>query len=98
MSQKEDKVLKEFLMEQLGKGYIQPSKCQYASSFFFISKKDRKLRPVQDYQCINDHTIQNQYSLPLITDLIMDLHVFWPHQFPYDLPNNDESYLSPRYS
>ena len=46
MSQKEDKALKEFLTEQLKKGYIRHSKSQYASSFFFISKKDRKPRPV----------------------------------------------------
>ena len=73
MSQKEDKALRDFLTEQLEKGYICPSKSQYAFSFFFISKKDRKLRPVQDYRCINDCTIQNQYPLPLIMDLITDL-------------------------
>ena len=73
MSQKEDKALRDFLTEQLEKGYIRLSKSQYASSFFFISKKDRKLRPVQDYQRINNCTIRNQYPLPLITDLIRDL-------------------------
>ena len=73
MSQKEDKALQDFLMEQLEKGYIRPSKSQYASSSFFISKKDGKLCPVQDYRHINNCTIQNQYPLPLITDLITDL-------------------------
>ena len=73
MSQKEDEALRDFLAEQLEKGYIRPSKSQYASSFFFISKKDGKLRPVQDYRRINDCTKQNQYPLPLITDLITDL-------------------------
>ena len=66
-------------MEQLEKGYIRPSKSQYASPFFFIDKKDRKLHPVQDYCHINDCTIRNQYPLPLITDLITDLqgtHIF----------------------
>ena len=73
MSRVEDEALKEFLDEQLMKGYIRPSKSQYASSFFFIKKKDGKLRPVQDYRRINDITIQNQYPLPLISDLITDL-------------------------
>ena len=73
MSQKEDEALWDFLTEQLEKGYICPSKSQYASSFFFISKKDGKLRPVQDYRLINDCIIRNQYPLPLITDLITDL-------------------------
>ena len=73
MSQKKDEVLWEFLMKQLEKGYICPFKSPYASSFFFIDKKDGKLCPVQDYRCINNHTIHNQYPLPLITDLITDL-------------------------
>ncbi len=43
------------------------------SPFFFIKKKDNKLRPVQDYRKINALTVQNQYPLPLISDLIRDL-------------------------
>jgi hypothetical protein len=73
MTQEEDQVLDEFIDEQLEKGYIRPSKSQYASSFFFIKKKDGKLRPVQDYRKLNEWTIQNQYPLPLIGDLIRDL-------------------------
>ena len=73
MSQSEDQGLRDWLTEQLEKGYIHPSKSQYASSFFFIKKKDRKLRPVQDYRQINNHTIRNQYPLPLISNLITDL-------------------------
>ena len=42
----------------------------YASSFFFIKKKDRKLRLVQDYRNINKWMVRNQYLLPLITTLI----------------------------
>ena len=67
MSQSEDEALWEFLTEQLEKGYIHPSKSQYASSFFFIAKKDRKICPVQDYRRINNYTIRKQYPLPLIT-------------------------------
>ena len=48
MTQKEDKALDDWLDEQLAKGYIRPSISPYASSFFFIKKKDGKLRPVQD--------------------------------------------------
>jgi hypothetical protein len=69
----EDKALDTFIDEQLAKGYFHPSKSQYVSSFFFIKKKDGKLRPVQDYQKINAQTIHNQYPLPLIGDLICDL-------------------------
>jgi len=39
-------------------------------SFFFIKKKNGKLRPVQDYRPVNSWTIKNQYPLPLIPSLI----------------------------
>jgi hypothetical protein len=61
MTQEEDKGLLKFLREQEAKGYIRPSISPYASPFFFIQKKDGKLRPVQDYRRINDITISNQY-------------------------------------
>jgi hypothetical protein len=72
MTQIEDEALDVFIDEQLEKGYICPSKSQYASSFF-IKKKDGKLRPVQDYRKVNAWTVHNQYPLPLIGDLICDL-------------------------
>jgi len=39
----------EFIQENLKKGYIRPSKSPMASPFFFVSKKDGRLRPTQDY-------------------------------------------------
>ena len=73
MTREEDEALDKWINEQLEKGYIEPSISPYASSFFFIKKKDGKLRPVQDYRTINSHTICNQYPLLLISDLIRDL-------------------------
>ena len=49
----------------------------YASSFFFIKKKDGKLRPIQDYCTINSYTVHNQYPLPLISNLICNLGGAW---------------------
>jgi hypothetical protein len=69
----EDEALDLFIDEQLEKGYIHPLKSQYASSFFFIKKKDGKLWPVQDYRRVNTWTVHNQYPLPLIGDLIRNL-------------------------
>src|SRR6266702_4603983 len=66
----EGDTLTKFLNEQLEKGYIHPSKSPYASPFFFISKKYKKLQPVQDYQKLNTLTIKNQYPLPLIPEII----------------------------
>ena len=73
MTHTEDDTLDKFIDEQLAKGYICPSISPYASSFFFIKKKDGKLRPVQDYWNINKWTVRNQYPLPLITTLIREL-------------------------
>jgi hypothetical protein len=73
MTRDEDSALEKFLDKMVVKGYIHPSKSPYASPFFFIKKKDRKLRPVQDSRRLNSHTVWNQYPLPLIAQLISDL-------------------------
>ena len=41
--------LDKFLKENLDKGYIRLSQSPMASPFFFVTKKDGKLRPCQDY-------------------------------------------------
>ena len=46
LTQPEQQALQEFMKEHLEKGYIRPSKSPYATPFFFIKKKDGKLRPV----------------------------------------------------
>jgi len=62
--------LKVYIADHLRKGYIRPSKSPIASPFFFVSKKDGKLRPVQDYRALNEITVKNAAPLPLIPDLI----------------------------
>jgi hypothetical protein len=62
--------LDKFLKDNLDKGYIQPSQSPMASPFFFVNKKDGKLRPCQDYRYLNEHTIKNAYPLPLISELL----------------------------
>lgn len=54
----------------LAKGYIRPSQSPISSPFFFIKKKDGNLRPVQDYQRLNEMTVKNRYPLPLISELM----------------------------
>ena len=67
MTQEEDVALKEFLEEQLRKGYIRPSISPYACPFFFI-KKNGKLRPVQDYRKVD------AVAPPLTINDIIPLH------------------------
>ena len=66
----EQKELDDFLDENLKSGRICPSKSPFASAFFFVKKKDGRLRPVQDYRKLNNITIKNRYPLPLISELI----------------------------
>ena len=40
---------------------------------FFVGKKDRKKRIVQDYRYLNEWTIKNNYPLPLISDVLENI-------------------------
>ena len=67
--EKHDKLGK-FVKEHLARGTIRRSTAHSAASFFFISKKDGQLRPVQDYRHLNEHTVRNVCPLPLIQELL----------------------------
>ena len=41
---------------------------------FFIKKKDGSLQLVQDYCTLNAVTVKNRYPLPLISELVSQLH------------------------
>jgi hypothetical protein len=66
----EHEEMQKFVTEHLKRGTICESKSPYAASFFFIKKKDGKLRPVQDYRPINKWTKKNQNVSPLIPQTI----------------------------
>ena len=55
------------------KGYIRPSKSPQTSLVLFVGKKDRSKRMVMDYCNLNDQMVKNNYSLPLITELINNI-------------------------
>lgn len=71
------KELDDFLDENLKSGRIRGSKSPWRSGFFFVKKKNGKLRPVQDYQKLNSVTVKNVYSLPLISEIISKLRHAW---------------------
>jgi len=64
------KELDDFLEENVRKGYIALSKSPMLSPVFFITKKDGKLRLIQDYWKLNKITIKNRYPLPLASDIV----------------------------
>jgi hypothetical protein len=64
LSTTEQQELQAFINEHLERGMIKRSKSPYVASFFFIKKKNGKLRPVQDYQPINEWTIKIDIPYP----------------------------------
>jgi hypothetical protein len=66
--------LRKWLDEELDKGFIRPSKSPYPCPTFLIEKKNGDYRVVQNYKILNEHTIPDKHLLPLITNLIEQLH------------------------
>jgi len=62
--------LKEYIEDGLKRGTLCRSEAPHACSFFFIDKKDGKLRPVQDYHPLNAITVKNVAPIPLIPKLV----------------------------
>jgi len=54
LSREEKEEVREFIEEQLRKGYIQPSKSPQTALVFFVGKKNGKKRMVQDYRYLNE--------------------------------------------
>ena len=73
LSREEREEVREFVKEQLRKGYIWPSKSPQTVPVFFVRKKDGKKRMVQDYRYLNEWTIKNNYPLPLISDVLENI-------------------------
>ena len=73
LSREEKEEVREFVKEQLRKGYIRLSKSPQMVPVFFVGKKDGKKRMVQDYCYLNEWTIKNNYPLPLISDVLENI-------------------------
>ena len=73
LSPPEQEALKQFIDEELKKGYIIESKSPYASPFFYRKKKDGKLQPIIDYRTLNSWTVRDTYPLPLINMILEQL-------------------------
>jgi len=53
LSREKGEEVREFMKEQLRKGYIRLSKSPQTAPVFFVGKKDEKKRMVQDYRYLN---------------------------------------------
>ncbi len=63
-------ILRQYIVDNLQKGQIQPSISLVGALIIFIPKKDRTLYLYINYQALNKITIKNYYPLPLIGELI----------------------------
>ena len=73
LSREEREEVREFVKEQLRKGYIRLSKSPQTAPVFFVGKKDGKMRMVQDYRYLNEWMIKNNYPLPLISNVLENI-------------------------
>jgi len=73
LSREEREEVREFIQEQLRKGYIRPSKSPQIALVSFVGKKNGKKWTVQDYRYLNEWTIKNNYPLPLISDIVENI-------------------------
>lgn len=69
MSPVELQLVKDQLKELLEKGWIVPSKSNYASPILLVKKKCGGIRMCVDYRSLNKRTVLDKYPLPLIDDL-----------------------------
>ena len=73
MSRDQALVVKEYIDEMLGKGFIRPSSSPYAAPVLIVKKPDGGLRVCIDYRALNALTIKNRNAPPLIRETLARL-------------------------
>lgn len=66
--------LEKIIEELLKASIIQPSTSPYASPALLVKKKDGSWRLCVDYRQLNAQTVKNKYPIPLIDELLDELH------------------------
>ena len=70
MTREELIALREWLKDNLAKGFIRPSSSPAASPVLFVKKPGGKLRLCMDYRALNSITIKNRYPIPLVSETL----------------------------
>ena len=73
MSHKELLVLKEYIEENLAKGFIRHCSSPAGAPVLFVKKADGSLRFCVDYRGLNEMAIKNRYPLPLMQETLARL-------------------------
>jgi hypothetical protein len=69
LSEEQSEVLREYITEYKARGFIQESKSPAGYPVFFVPKPHGKPRLCVDYRQLNEISITNAYTLPLIQEL-----------------------------
>ena len=73
ISRDEQEVLKDYLKDNLSKGFIRASQSPAASPVLFVKKADGGLRFCVDYRALNELTVKNRYPIPLLNETLQRL-------------------------
>jgi hypothetical protein len=61
---------KRYILDNLHKGFIEPSQAPFAVLILFVKKADRSLCLCIDYRKLNEMSCKDRYPLPLIDELL----------------------------
>jgi predicted aspartyl protease len=70
MTTEELETVKEYLVDNLHKGFIEPSQAPFAAPVLFVKKPNGGLRFCIDFRKLNQITRKDQYPIPLIDELL----------------------------
>lgn len=70
LSAKEHDVLREYIRDNLEKGFIRPSSSSAGAPVLFVPKSSGELRMCVDYRGLNNISIKDRYAIPKIDDLL----------------------------
>ncbi|KAH6562870.1 hypothetical protein BASA62_008870 [Batrachochytrium salamandrivorans] len=74
LTREEDKVMQDWITENLAKGFIRNSSSPHGAPCFFVKQKD-KLRLCMDYRGLNKNTIKDRNPIPLISEMLRTLSI-----------------------